>query len=155
MKQNNMDIKLPKLNLPQYNFQYKNEGKLSIYDVFRKKYIVLTPEEWVRQNFLQYILSLNYPKSRLKLEYSIKIGNISKRCDAIFFNKMGLPEILFEFKADKIKLDKSILIQSGVYNSSLDVRYIVLSNGKEHVFLEKNKSNDEFEFIKVFPKYLK
>lgn len=149
-----MLLKLHKLNLPDYTFQYKTEGKPSIYDIIRKKYIVLTPEEWVRQNFIRYLVEdRKYPKSRIKLEYNIQVGNVSRRCDAVFFSKNMHPEILMEFKAPDIPIKTKTIFQTDVYNMNLKVSLIVISNGLEHLILQPNYEKGEFTPLNDIPIY--
>ncbi len=152
-----MNIKLRKLTLPQYQFEFKEEaGKVKIYDFIRKKYIILTPEEWVRQNFLRYMVEeKGYPKSRIKLEHTIKINNLSKRCDAVFFDKSLKPQMLIEFKEPNVSLSRTTLIQSGIYNSLLKAELLILSNGLEHLFIKPDYESDKFELIDEIPIYNK
>ncbi|MEI6091500.1 MAG: type I restriction enzyme HsdR N-terminal domain-containing protein [bacterium] len=149
-----MLLKLHKLNLPEYTFQFKTEGKPAIYDIIRKKYIVLTPEEWVRQNFIRYLVEdRKYPKSRIKLEHNIKVGNVSRRCDAVFFSKNMNPEILMEFKAPEIPIKTKTIFQGDVYNIELKVSLIVISNGLEHLILQPDYINGEFTQLNDIPIY--
>jgi hypothetical protein len=149
-----MLLKLHKLNLPEYKFQFKTEGKPAIYDIIRKKYIVLTPEEWVRQNFIRYFVEdRKYPKSRIKLEHNIQVGNVTRRCDAVFFSKNMSPEILMEFKAPEIPIKTKTIFQGDVYNMELKVKLIVISNGLEHLILQPNYATGEFVQLNDIPIY--
>lgn len=148
-------LSLPKLNIPDQNISIgKNEGSIMIFDEFRKKYVVLTPEEWVRQNFLKYLVNnLDYPPSRLKLEASIKVGGKSKRCDAVFFDKSLNPEIVIEFKSVNIKLDQKVLDQIGTYNISLSAPFLIVSNGIYHYTYKIDHLNKKFEYLNEIPSY--
>lgn len=149
-----MTIKLPKLNLPEYEFNYKCENNLYIYDDFRKKYIILTPEEWVRQNFLKYFSNeKKYPQSRIKLEYNININNTKKRCDAVYFNKNMEPEILMEFKAPTIKISQKTILQSDIYNINLRSSIVIISNGISHYFIKRNYEDKSFILLEDIPEY--
>ena len=150
-----MTIKLKKLNLPFYKFQFIDEGgQLKIYDNIRKKALVLTPEEWVRQNFIRYVLDeKKYPASRLSIEHSIKVNGLNKRCDAVFFNKTAKAEILFEFKAPEIAISHATLIQSGIYNAELKAKLLVLSNGLTHYIIKPNYETNQFEVLQDIPEY--
>lgn len=149
-----MLLKLRKLNLPEYTFQFKTEGKPAIYDDIRKKYIILTPEEWVRQNFIRYLIEdRKYPKSRIKLEHNIKVGNVTRRCDAVFFSKNMSPEILMEFKAPEIPITNKTIFQGDVYNMELKVALIVISNGLEHLILQPDYLSRKFTQLNDIPLY--
>ncbi len=149
-----MLLKLHKLNLPEYVFQFKTEGKPAIYDIIRNKYIVLTPEEWVRQNFIRYLIDdRKYPKSRIKLEHNIRVGNVARRCDAVFFGKNMSPEILMEFKAPEIPIKTKTIFQGDVYNMELKVALIVISNGIEHLILKPDYIAGDFTQLNDVPIY--
>jgi len=106
-------MELTQLNLPQFEFRFKNEnGKLFIFDTFRKKYVVNTPEEWVRQNMLRYLVEhKNYPQNWLSVEKEIDINGLKRRYDALVFNKSQEMHLLIEFKAPHIKIDKKVFIE--------------------------------------------
>jgi hypothetical protein len=109
----------------------KREGIECIFDSWRKKWIVLTPEEWVRQNFLQYLLqTMQYPSSLIAVEKEIKLGELKKRFDILVYNKTHSPWLIVECKAMDIDLDESVLQQALRYNMSVPVDYIVITNGK-------------------------
>ena len=149
-----MLLKLRKLNLPDYQFQFNTDGKPAIYDIIRKKFMILTPEEWVRQNFVRYLIQdRKYPKSRIKLEHNIKVGNVTRRCDAVFFNKNMTPEILMEFKAPDIPITTKTIFQGDVYNMELKAKLIVISNGLEHLILLPDYLKQEFQQLNEIPVY--
>jgi hypothetical protein len=147
------------LNLPAYNFNIKKkEDKYFIFDKLRRKYIKLNPEEWVRQNFIQYLIEeKSFPSSRIAVEHQIIINGLKKRCDAVYFNEYSEPEIIFEFKSPEIKIDLSVMDQALNYQFQLQTRYIILSNGIEHYFLyydTGDKTIKSYNFIPSFTDFL-
>src|SRR5690349_14800264 len=123
-----------KLNLPDFDYKLKKaEGKVWIFDVIRKKFIVLTPEEWVRQHFVNYLISdLKYPKALIKVEGGLKFNQLSKRSDIVVFNRDGNPWMIVECKSPTIALTQESLMQASVYNSTLRANYITVTNGIVH-----------------------
>ena len=150
-----MDIKLPRLNLPIYNFRYDSrDGKDFIFDPVRRKYVQLTGEEWVRQNFVQFLINeKNYPASRFRVETEIKVQNVRKRCDVVFYDKLMKPFIIAECKAPDVKLDQKTLDQIGAYNSSLKVKYLMITNGLSHFCFEMNYKAETYELLGDLPEY--
>lgn len=145
-----------KLNLPEYNFRIRRDEnqKDEIFDEFRKRFIVLTPEEWVRQNFLRFLRDeKNYPGSLIAIEKGITVNTMKKRFDAVVFNKAGNPEVLIEFKAPGIKLDQKVMEQISRYNLSLNVRYLIVSNGLTHYCCIVDKKTNSISFLKEIPDY--
>lgn len=110
----------------------KRDGVEHIFDTFRRKWVVLTDEEWVRQNFLQYLLqTLQYPASLIAVEKEIKLGELKKRFDILVYNKEHSPWLIVECKAMNVPLDESVLQQALRYNMSVPVSYIVITNGTQ------------------------
>jgi hypothetical protein len=120
-----------KLNLPDFNFTLrKEEGKVWIFDIIRKKYIVLTPEEWVRQHFIHFLINeLNYPKSLFRIEGSLTYNKLQKRSDIVIHDREGKPWMLVECKAPNIKLTQKAFNQVSVYNMTIGARYVAVTNG--------------------------
>ncbi len=149
---------LPKLNLPEFQFKFREDelGFAEIFDNFRKRYIKLTPEEWVRQNFAMYLVHYKgYPQSRIKLEKSIKIGDSNKRCDIVYFDKNLCPEIIIECKSTDISLSNRTFSQIAMYNSLLKVKYLIATNGFTHYVSKIDYENNKFEFINYIPDFIK
>lgn len=118
------------LNLPQANVSLKKDkGKVWIFDIIRKKYIVLTPEEWVRQHFLHHLISLGYPKSLFRIESSLKYNKLQKRSDILVHDRTGKAWMLVECKSPEIKLTQKAFNQVSVYNMSIGAKYLVVTNG--------------------------
>jgi hypothetical protein len=144
-----------KLNLPKYAYKIKNrEYKLYIFDIIRKKYILLTPEEWVRQHFVNYlILDKNYPKSIIAIEKQLKYNNLVKRTDILVFNKLGLPEIIVECKAPSIKISQDTFDQIARYNLELDANFLIVTNGLQHYYCKLDHQNKQYVFLEEIPRY--
>jgi hypothetical protein len=111
----------------------KREGKDYIFCVWRKKYVRLTPEEWVRQHFLHALVEdFGYPQALIAVEASISVGDVKKRCDAIVYNAALQPLCIVEFKAPSVTLSQRVFDQVAVYNRQVGVKHFFLSNGHEH-----------------------
>ncbi len=119
------------LNLPSFNAKIKEEnGKKSIFDNIRMKYVVLTPEEWVRQHFLNLMVEyLKYPKGLIAVETVVKVNNLKQRADIVLYNRNRIPVLIVECKAPGIILGQDVVTQAARYNSALGVNYIVVTNG--------------------------
>ncbi|HQC05089.1 MAG TPA: type I restriction enzyme HsdR N-terminal domain-containing protein [Paludibacteraceae bacterium] len=143
------------LNLPKYTFKIKRiDNKYTIFDCIRKRYVALTPEEWVRQNVVQYLITeKNVPQTRISNETSITFNGLSKRCDTIVYDKNFAPLIIVEYKAPTIPLSQATFDQVAVYNLKLDVKYLLLSNGMQHIFCKVDVAAKRFEFISEIPDY--
>lgn len=120
-----------KIEYPPYQPKIKKEaGREMIFDEIRKRWVVLTPEEWVRQNFLQHLTSVkNYPASLIAVEKEIKLGELKKRFDIVVYDKSTKPWMIVECKEMNVSLDRSVLEQVLRYNLSLQVPYLVITNG--------------------------
>jgi hypothetical protein len=121
-----------KIYYPNHPFKIKEEsGKESIFDELRKQWVRLTPEEWVRQNFIQYLLQVKrYPPSYIAVERKMKLGEVNKRFDLLVFDKAARPWMMVECKAMGRPLDKSVLWQALHYNIAIPVKYLVVTNGE-------------------------
>lgn len=143
------------LNLPTYSFKLKsNEKHTLIFDNLRKKYFVLTPEEWVRQHYVQFLIEeKKYPVSLIALEKQLIINNRKKRTDIVIFNKEGNPDIIVECKAPHIKISQSTFDQIARYNLKLKANFLILTNGMEHYYCKMDFENETYIFLKDIPKY--
>jgi hypothetical protein len=146
---------MQKLNLPTYNFRLKsNQNKTLIFDKLRKKYLVLTPEEWVRQHFVQFLIDeKKYPTSLIALEKQLIINNLKKRSDILIFNKKGNHEIIVECKAPTIKITQDTFDQIARYNLKLEAKFLVVTNGLEHFYCKMDFKNKTYIFLKELPNY--
>jgi len=126
------------LNLPAFDYKLKKEaGKLWIFDVIRKKYVVLLPEEWVRQHFINYlIIDRGYPRSLVRIEGGLSYNQLSKRSDIVVFSREGKPWMIVECKSPDIPVTDAVLFQAATYNKTLQARYLVVTNGLLHICSE-------------------
>jgi hypothetical protein len=143
-----------KLNLPEFNFALRKEqGKVWIFDIIRKKYVVLTPEEWVRQHFIHYLINeLHYPRSLFKVERGLTYNKLQKRSDIIIHDRTGKPWMLVECKAPEIKLTQKAFNQVAVYNMTVGARFVAVTNGMaQYCFKALTQPNSEVKFLEAFP----
>ena len=147
---------LAKLNLPEHEQRLKQEnGKHFIFCRVRKKFLVLTPEEWVRQNLISYLINeLNYPVSLMRIEREVKGGNRTKRADLLIYNTNGKPQLLVECKAPTEKLGKETFFQLGRYNRFISAPLLLISNGMQH-YCCRVLENNEFNFLDEIPAHNK
>ena len=143
------------LNFPSYKFRIKsNENKLFIFDILRKKYVSLTPEEWVRQHFIHYLIEeKNYPISLIAVEKKLTINKLTKRTDILVFNAEGVPYIIIECKAPAIKITQSAFDQIARYNLKLTATYLIVSNGLTHFYCQMDFEKEQYHFLETIPKY--
>jgi len=146
---------MKKLNLPPYSFKIKSkENKLYIFDMLRKKNVVLTPEEWVRQNYIQYlIVEKKYPKSLIAIEKQLKINNLNKRTDILIFDKNGKTNIIVECKAPKVKITQETFDQIARYNLGLNANYLIVTNGLQHYYCKMDHQLKKYNFLSDIPDY--
>lgn len=143
------------LNLPPYPFKlHQKDTVILIFDELRKKDLVLTPEEWVRQHFVQFlIIQKKYPKTLIKLEGGLRLNKLQKRTDILIFDKRGTPQILVECKADSVKITQDIFDQAARYNMVHKVKYLVVSNGLQHYCCAIDYENNSYKFLEELPDY--
>ena len=146
---------MQKLNFPVYSFRFKNsENKVSIFDEIRKKFILLTPEEWVRQHVIHFLLlDKNYPKSYINVEKLIKINDLSKRYDGVVFQPNGEIFLLIECKAPEVAISQQTFDQIARYNLVLKAKYLMVTNGLNHYFCQMDFENEKYVFLKELPEY--
>jgi hypothetical protein len=145
------------LNFPVYSFRFKNsENKVSIFDEIRKKFILLTPEEWVRQHVVQFLLQdKKYPKSYINVEKLIKINDLSKRYDGVVFQPNGEIFLLIECKAPEVPISQQTFDQIARYNLVLKAKYLMVTNGLNHYFCQMDFENEKYVFLKELPDFNK
>ena len=146
---------MQRLNFPSYSFRFKNsENKVAIFDQTRKNFIVLTPEEWVRQHTVQYLLQdKNYPKSYLNVEKLIKINELSKRYDIVVFQPDGTIFLLIECKAPEVSITQKTFDQIARYNLTLKAKYLMVTNGLNHYFCQMDFENEKYIFLDDLPPF--
>jgi len=143
------------LNFPTYSFRLKNsENNTHIFDVIRKKFVVLQPEEWVRQHCVQYLINeKNYPISLINVEKVVLINGLKKRYDIVVFNPDGSLALVVECKAPKVKITQAAFDQIARYNLTLKASYLMVTNGLNHYFCTMNHDLESFEFLETLPNY--
>ena len=143
------------LNFPTYSFRLKNsENNTHIFDVIRKKFVVLQPEEWVRQHCVQYLVQeKNYPISLINVEKVILVNGLKKRYDIVVFNPDGSLAVVVECKAPKVQISQSVFDQIARYNLTLKASYLMVTNGLNHYFCTMNHHLESFEFLETLPNY--
>jgi virulence-associated protein VagC len=146
---------LKELNLPQYSFTITGkEGNQLILDPLRRKYVKLTPEEWVRQNFVQYLINQGkYPAGLLGIEVMFRFNKLKRRVDILVHDRMGRPVMIVECKSPTIKLDEKVFEQIATYNMKFKVPYLVVTNGDRHYACKLNPLEVRPEYLLVIPLY--
>jgi len=143
------------LNLPEYNFRIKKQNeKFLIFDTQRKRYVALTPEEWVRQHFIQFLITVKgYPAALLAVEKQLNMNGMKKRCDAILYNMEAQPTLIIELKAPTVPITQATFDQVAVYNAKLKVDFFMISNGIEHYCCKVNTETARYEFFPEIPEF--
>lgn len=143
------------LNLPPYPFKItQKDDVVFIFDELRKKRLVLTPEEWVRQHFIQdLIASKNFPKTLIQIEGGLVLNQLQKRSDILVYNTDGEKLVLIECKAPTVKITPSVFEQASRYNSIHQAKWIVLTNGLQHVYAKMDLEKGSFVFTPEMPEY--
>jgi hypothetical protein len=144
-----------KLNLPDFDYKLKKaEGKVWIFDVIRKKYLVLTPEEWVRQHFVHYLINdFKYPKSLIKIEGGLIYNQLQKRTDILIFDREAKPWMVIECKSPDLKLSHITLQQASVYNSTLKAKYLTVTNGLQYFCSATDWTEGKVTLLDELPSY--
>lgn len=146
---------MQKLNFPKYNFRFKNnENKTLIFDIIRKKFVILTPEEWVRQNTLHFLITeKKYPVSYINVEKQLLLNDSVKRYDIVIFKNDGDVEIIIECKAPSISINQVTFDQIARYNLALNSNLLMVTNGLTHYFCKMDIKNKRYLFLRDLPKY--
>jgi hypothetical protein len=141
------------IEFPKHNFKIKKENNVEfIFDAFRKRWIVLTPEEWVRQNILQYLTEIKkYPASLIAVEKEIYLGELKKRCDVVIYGRNALPWMIIECKEMNVQIDLKVLEQVLRYHITLPAKYLVITNGSYCFGFEKREG--KFYEIDKLPEF--
>ncbi len=146
-------MNLPVLNLSLYEPKLrKNRNVEEIFDPFRKKWVRLTNEEWVRQSFLNHLINnLGYPSGRIGVEFRVKYHQLLRRTDAVVFDENGKPLVIIECKATNVQITEDVFFQACMYNRSLNAKWLFLTNGLRHVAADI--SGDKVVFSEMIPMY--
>ena len=144
------------LNFPKFSFRFKNsENKVSIFDPIRKKFVILQPEEWVRQNCLQVLLQeKKYPKSLINVEKELRVNDLKKRYDIVVYNPDGSIHLIVECKAPSIPITQSTFDQIAQYNLTLNATYLMVTNGLNHYYCQMDFKSECYTFLKDIPDYI-
>jgi len=143
------------LNLPTYNLKLKEQdGQVLVFDSIRKKYLLLTPEEWVRQNFIRFLVEdKKYPASLVAIEVGLKYNTLQKRADVLIYNKQGKPHLIVECKAPEVKISQDVFHQIAVYNMTFKVDYLVVTNGMDHFCCVMDYEQNTYKFLQMIPDF--
>ncbi len=141
------------LNFPKFQFRFKNsENKLFIFDEIRKKYVILTPEEWVRQHVVHFLINVKgYPKSYINVEKVVKINDMNKRYDVVVFSPKGEIFLLVECKEPNVAITQTVFDQIARYNSSLNAQFLMVTNGLNHYYCKLDYINKNYQFLADLP----
>jgi type I site-specific restriction-modification system R (restriction) subunit len=143
------------LNFPTYKFKTKREQDINyVFDILRKRYVVLTPEEWVRQHVIHYLITdKKYPQSLLAVERGLNMNGRKKRFDLLAFNKNGQPYLLIECKSPDIEIKKAVFEQIAVYNSEFSAPYLLVTNGLQHIVVKYSEDFAAYAFLSEVPDF--
>jgi hypothetical protein len=144
-----------RLNFPEYEFRFHEKaGKLTIFDPARKKYVALTPEEWVRQHVVQYLhREKQVPLSLIGIESEISLYKTRKRFDIAVFDRNGHPQLIVECKSPSVSISQQVLDQVVRYNMALKVGFLMLTNGFQHIYCQVDKNDNSVRIIKDIPDF--
>ena len=143
------------INLPPFdtNIQMR-QGKPRIFDVLRRRFVAVTPEEWVRQHFIHYLIDhKGYPQALLANEISLTLNGMWRRCDSVLYTMELTPRMIIEYKAPHVALTQKVFDQISVYNLLLKVDYLIVSNGMEHICCKMDYEHQKYLFLQDVPDY--
>ena len=151
-------MQMVQLNLPDFEIKYtKTGGRIQIFDVLRKKYVALTPEEWVRQHFIHFLIDhRGYPTTYMANEVAIKMNGMNRRCDSVVYRQGVLPLqplMIIEYKETNVPITRKVIDQIYRYNTVLRVPYLVISNGLQHYCIAIDYDKKEYTFLEDVPRY--
>ncbi len=143
------------LNLPPFDKKItKKDDKAFILDVIRRQYVALTPEEWVRQHFVHFLIEhKGYPQSLMANEVQLKLNGMSRRCDTVVYDRTLRPRVIIEYKAPSVSITQRVFEQICRYNIVLQVDYLIVSNGLAHYCCKVDYANRSYTFVEDIPEY--
>ena len=146
---------MERLNLPPYNIRIRTSGgQNEIFDILRKRYVALTPEEWVRQHFIHYLTEhMGYPEHLMQNEVELRCGQKRLRCDSMLYSRDGTPRMIIEYKAPSVSINSKVFDQIATYNILLHVEYLIVSNGINHYCCRMDYETGSFHFLESIPHY--
>ncbi|MCX7549883.1 type I restriction enzyme HsdR N-terminal domain-containing protein [Xanthomarina sp. F2636L] len=147
---------MQELQFPKFSFRFKNsKNKISIFDCIRKKFVILQPEEWVRQHCVQYLIQVKkYPQSLINVEKELKVNDLKKRYDIVVFNPDGSIHLIVECKAPKIKISQDTFDQISRYNLALNATFLMVTNGLNHYYCQMDFKKECYQFLETIPDYI-
>ena len=152
---NNHFLMLDNINLPPYNISIRQEnGEKQIFDILRRKHVSLTPEEWVRQHFVHYLIEhKGYPMALMQNEVQLRCGQKRLRCDSILYRSDGSARMILEYKAPSVAITQKVIEQIAAYNILLHVDYLIVSNGNNHYCFKTDYEQKRFVLLDEIPDY--
>ena len=144
------------LNLPSYDVKLRRtaDGKSQVWDSLRQQFVVLTPEEWVRQHFVHYLTDhLGYPSALMTNEVSIELNGMSRRCDTVLYSQTLCPRMIIEYKRPTVGITQKVFDQICRYNLVMKVDYLIVSNGMNHYICHMDYDNMTYQFLEKIPLY--
>ena len=146
---------MTRLNLPPFEIKLRGtKAQPQIFDILRKKYIALTPEEWVRQHFVRFLVEhKGYPAALMANEIQLKVGEKTLRADSVLYSRELKPRMIIEYKAPHIPITQKVFDQISIYNMLLHVDYLVVSNGLQHYICKMDYNDKKYLFLEDIPDY--
>ena len=146
---------MQELNLPSFERKMMlKDNKPAILDIIRRQYVALTPEEWVRQHFVHFLIGhKGYPHSLMANEVQLKLNGMSRRCDTVVYDRTLRPRVIVEYKAPQVNITQQVFDQICRYNMVLQVDYLIVSNGLAHYCCKMNYETGTYEFLQEIPEY--
>ncbi|MCC7232410.1 MAG: type I restriction enzyme HsdR N-terminal domain-containing protein [Bacteroidia bacterium] len=149
---------LPRLHFPEYNFKLQRassgQQSLKIFDIIRRKYVVLSPEEWVRQHLIHFLLNdRKFPKALTGVERKVMVNRMARRFDVLVYSRNLKPLLLAECKAPEVRVSQEVFDQAARYNLSLEARYFVLTNGFDTYCCTRDEENKAYRYLEEVPLY--
>ncbi len=146
---------MQQLNFPAFDFRFKSsENKTAVFDRIRKKFVILTPEEWVRQHVVSYLIDhKNYPLSLINVEKALSVNGLLKRYDVVVYASDGSISLLVECKAPEVKITQQVFDQIARYNLSLDAKLLMVTNGLQHYYCTLDYVAESYNFLRDLPCY--
>lgn len=146
---------MEQLNLPSYPYQLRHSSRgIDIFDIVRKRFVALTPEEWVRQHFVAFLIQhKGYPTSLMNNEITLSLNGTRRRCDSVVFDRRGQPLVIIEYKAASVPISQAVFDQIVRYNMVLQAQYLIVSNGISHYCCHINYATHSYSFLHDIPSY--
>lgn len=143
------------LSFPTYDFRFRNDnGRTTVFDEIRRKFVVMTPEEWVRQHVVRFLMTdRGFPKSLINVEKMLRVNGLTRRYDVVVFNPDGSIRVLVECKAPEVAITQSVFDQIARYNLTMDAEFLMVTNGLSHYYCKLDYENSRYEFLPELPTY--